>query len=70
MDVAAGYDTGAEVDWSEVVYSGLLGALSGGFFEGGNIIVGIFLRICYDKKNEREVFLCWTLFELPAPYRK
>lgn len=34
MNIAAGYDTGAEVDWGEVAYSGLLGALSGGFFGG------------------------------------
>ena len=32
---AAGYDTGADVDWGEVLYSGLLGAMSGGFMEGG-----------------------------------
>ncbi len=36
-NIAAGYDTGAEVDWSEVAYSGLLGALSGGFMEGPGI---------------------------------
>ena len=38
-NIAAGYDTGAEVDWSEVVYSGLLGALSGGMLEGGSLAV-------------------------------
>lgn len=37
MSAAAGYDTGAEIDWSEVAYSGLLGALSGGLMEGGGI---------------------------------
>ena len=35
QNIAAGFDTGAEVDWGEVVYSGLLGMLSGGFWEGG-----------------------------------
>jgi hypothetical protein len=38
-NLAAGYDTGAEVDWSEVVYSGLLGALSGGILEGGDVAI-------------------------------
>ena len=33
-NIAAGYDTGAKVDWGEVAYSTLLGALMGGFFEG------------------------------------
>ncbi len=34
QNIAAGYDTGAEVDWSEVAYSALLGGLMGGMFEG------------------------------------
>ena len=38
-NIAAGYDTGEEVDWSEVAYSGLLGALSGGLLEGGPLAV-------------------------------
>ena len=39
MNMAAGFDTGAEVDWGEVVYSGLLGALSGGLLEGGPLAI-------------------------------
>ncbi|MBE7053473.1 MAG: hypothetical protein E7391_04270, partial [Ruminococcaceae bacterium] len=35
---AAGYDTGEKIDWGEVVYSGLLGAMSGGLWEGGPAI--------------------------------
>ena len=37
-DLAAGYDTGEKIDWGEVVYSGLLGAMSGGLWEGGPAI--------------------------------
>ena len=37
-NIAAGYDTGAEVDWGEVAYSALLGGLMGGLFEGPGII--------------------------------
>ena len=33
-NLAAGYDTGEKIDWGEVVYSGLLGAMSGGLWEG------------------------------------
>lgn len=39
MNIAAGYDTGAEIDWGEVVYSGLLGALSGGLMEGPSLAI-------------------------------
>ncbi len=37
-NLAAGYDTGEKIDWGEVVYSGLLGAMSGGLWEGGPAI--------------------------------
>lgn len=39
MNIAAGYDTGAEVDWGEVVYSGLLGYAMGGVFEGPSLAI-------------------------------
>ncbi len=39
MNIAAGYDTGARVNWSEVGYSALLGALSGGIIEGPSIML-------------------------------
>ena len=64
-NIAAGYDTGADVDWSEVVYSGLLGALSGGVLEGGGIAVNSLRESSFNKamgqnikSNERvsEVF--------------
>ena len=38
QNIAAGYDTGAEVDWSEVAYSALLGGLMGGMFEGPGLV--------------------------------
>ena len=38
-NLATGFDSSAEVDWSEVAYSGLLGALSGGFMEGGPLAI-------------------------------
>lgn len=39
QNIAAGYDTGAEIDWSEVAYSALLGGLMGGMFEGPGLAV-------------------------------
>ena len=39
MNMAAGFDTGEEVNWEEVVYSGLLGALSGGLLEGAPLAI-------------------------------
>ena len=61
MNLAAGYDTGAEVDWSEVVYSGLLGALSGGVMEGPGLATNAYMEKSMGKTikaNERvsEVF--------------
>ena len=38
MNLAAGYDTGAEINWEEVAYSALLGGLSGGLFGGGEVV--------------------------------
>ena len=64
-NLAAGYETGEDVDWSEVVYSGLLGALSGGFLEGAPLAVNSISEHSYNKSmgqtikaNERvpEVF--------------
>ena len=42
MNIAAGYDTGEEIDWSEVAYSGLLGLLSGGLMEGPGLAVNTY----------------------------
>ena len=39
QNIAAGYDTGAKVDWGEVAYSALLGGLMGGMFEGPGLAV-------------------------------
>ena len=36
-NIAAGYDTGAKVDWGEVAYSSLLGGLLGGVMEGPSL---------------------------------
>ena len=36
-NIAAGYDTGAKVDWGEVAYSTLLGALSAGVMDGPSL---------------------------------
>lgn len=38
-DIAVGVDTGEEVNWDEVVYSALLGAVSGGLMESGPLAV-------------------------------
>ena len=38
QNITTDYDMEADVDWSEVVYSGLLGALSGGVMEGPGIV--------------------------------
>ncbi len=48
-NIAAGYDTGADIDWSEVVYSGLLGALSGGVLEGGGLAVNSYAEHSFNK---------------------
>ena len=39
QNIAAGYDTGARVDWGEVAYSALLGGLMGGMFEGPGLAI-------------------------------
>ena len=49
-NIAAGYDTGADVDWSEVVYSGLLGALSGGMLEGRHLAVNSIAEHSFNKQ--------------------
>lgn len=65
MNIAAGYDTGAEVDWGEVAYSGLLGYAMGGLFEGPGLAVNTYKEASFNKNmgqtikaNERvgEVF--------------
>ena len=48
-NLAAGYDTGDDVDWSEVIYSGLLGALSGGLLEGGSLAVNSYAESSFNK---------------------
>ena len=48
-NLSAGYDTGAEIDWGEVVYSGLLGALSGGVLEGGGVALNTYSEASYNK---------------------
>ena len=48
-NLSAGYDTGAEIDWGEVVYSGLLGALSGGVLEGGGVALDTYSETSYNK---------------------
>ncbi len=55
MNLAAGYDTGAEVDWSEVVYSGLLGALSGGILEGGDAAISTYNETSLNKSTGRNI---------------
>ena len=55
MNLAAGYDTGAEVDWGEVVYSGLLGALSGGVLEGGDLAISSAREHSYNKTMGKNI---------------
>ena len=55
QNLAAGYDTGAEVDWSEVVYSGLLGALSGGVLEGGDVAVNTYAESSFNKNMGKNI---------------
>ena len=49
-NIAAGYDTGAEVDWGEVAYSGLLGALSGGLMEGPSVVANTYAEYSNNKQ--------------------
>ena len=49
QNIAAGYDTGAEVDWSEVAYSALLGGLMGGMFEGPGLATSSVAEARYNK---------------------
>lgn len=51
MNIAAGYDTGEKVDWGEVAYSGLLGALSAGFLEGGPQAINTYRETAFNKKT-------------------
>lgn len=39
MDLAAGYDTGEEINWEEVAYSAILGGISGGLLGGGDVAI-------------------------------
>ena len=55
QNIAAGYDTGAEVDWSEVVYSGLLGALSGGVLEGVSLAPNSIAESRYNKAMGKNI---------------
>lgn len=49
-NIAAGYDTGTDVDLSEVIYSGLLGALSGGILEGSGIASNSIQEASHNKR--------------------
>ena len=55
QNFVAGYDTGADIDWSEVVYSGLLGALSGGFLEGGDIALNTYAEHSFNKSKGKDI---------------
>lgn len=48
-NIAAGYDTGAEIDWGEVAYSALLGGLMGGMFEGPGLTINSIAENSYNK---------------------
>ena len=55
QNFAAGYDTGADIDWSEVVYSGLLGALSGGVLEGGDVALNSYAESSLNKNMGQNI---------------
>ena len=44
-----------DINWSEVAYSGLLGALSGGFFEGGPIAVNTYREASFNKNMGQSI---------------
>ena len=52
---AAGYDTGAEVDWGEVFYSAVLGGLSGGFIEGIGLSTNSIGEHYYNKRMGADI---------------
>lgn len=52
---AAGYDTGAEVDWGEVFYSALLGGLSGGMLEGPSLAVNTIAENSFNKSMGKTI---------------
>jgi len=54
-NIAAGYETGENVDWSEVVYSGLLGALSGGVLEGGGVAINSYHESSFNKNMGQKI---------------
>ena len=55
MNLAAGYDTGEKVNWSEVAYSGLLGALSGGFIDGIDMASNAYSENSFNKKMGQNI---------------
>lgn len=55
MDIAAGGDSGAEIDWGEVAYSGLLGALSGGVMEGPSLATSMYRENQFNRTTGQNI---------------